>query len=536
VHIQSDRYQDLQTQVEIKGCGEIQTFTFALLPGWADVSIDSVPQGAKVTVDGNQKGITPLKLELQAGTYDLELNAVEYKTWRTALTLQANQPLVLDPVRLQPADGTLVLRTNPAGANVTVDKTYAGQTPLKMPLSPDNQHRVNISKPGYKTITHNVKLATAAVKNLTFDLEPVEGILHLNVEPPDAELFVNGKALRKSRRFISGELRLVAVETLLEIKKKGYESFRTRITPRPGFPQELNVALKKIAAQPTSVPNRIKAANGYALTLIRPATFTMGSSRREQGRRSNETLRKINLKRPFYMGLKEVTNREYRSFEAGHVSGGYKRQSLSLDDQPVVNVTWEQAARFCNWLSAKDALPPAYVVMNNKIVAVNPLGTGYRLPTEAEWEYCARYQSNEVFQKYSWGNTFPPSANSGNFADRSASGLLVSSLETYDDGFAAAAPPGLFKANALGLYDLGGNVAEWCHDYYSIYSFSAAKVYVDPTGPKEGKHHVVKGSSWKHSSISNLRLSYRDYSMDKRLDLGFRICRYLDDGKGKGAK
>jgi formylglycine-generating enzyme required for sulfatase activity len=74
---------------------------------------------------------------------------------------------------------------------------------------------------------------------------------------------------------------------------------------------------------------------------------------------------------------------------------------------------------------------------------------------------------------------------------------------------------------------MGGNVAEWCHDYYSIYSYAPAKTYVDPTGPQDGKHRVIRGSSWKNGSISTLRLAYRSYGADKREDVGFRVCRYL---------
>jgi formylglycine-generating enzyme required for sulfatase activity len=99
----------------------------------------------------------------------------------------------------------------------------------------------------------------------------------------------------------------------------------------------------------------------------------------------------------------------------------------------------------------------------------------------------------------------------------------------YDDGYPATSPPGKFTPNALGLYDMGGNVAEWSHDYYSIYQYSARKQYLDPLGPAQGNHHVVRGSSWKHASISTLRLSYRDYSNKKRPDLGFRVCRYLNE-------
>jgi formylglycine-generating enzyme required for sulfatase activity len=99
-------------------------------------------------------------------------------------------------------------------------------------------------------------------------------------------------------------------------------------------------------------------------------------------------------------------------------------------------------------------------------------------------------------------------------------------MASYNDGFPLTAPPGNFEPNRLGLYDLSGNVAEWCHDFYQIYR--SGRKFVDPTGPETGRHRVVRGSSWKHGSISTLRISYRDYSDSKRNDLGFRIARYVE--------
>jgi formylglycine-generating enzyme required for sulfatase activity len=523
VEVFAKNYQDLKTHMDVEGCGVSQAIHFALVPAWGDVTIGSEPKGAKVRIDGEPVGETPLKLQLLPGTYSVEVGADRYKTWRTQLVVKANQPQALDNIKLLPADGILALSTRPPGANVTVGGEYAGKTPLKIPLDPKTTHLVRISKAGYEKASRKVGVSSAKVKKLTVELVPIKGVVYVMVEPKDAELFVNGKSWGPVRP----ELQLTAIEHQLEIRKEGYESFFKKITPRPGFPQEVRVALKKKVPVKLAPPSLTKTHNGYPLRLIHPGSFTMGASRREQGRRSNETLQRVELKRPFYMGVREVTNKEFREFLAAHNSGWFKKLGLNRNELPVVQVTWEQAALFCNWLSAKASLPRSYVKRDGKWVAAEPMGGGYRLPTEAEWEYCARYEKDKASLKYPWGNSFPPTPKSGNFADASAKGLLPNYLPNYNDGYPGPAPPGVFKPNTLGLYDLGGNVAEWCHDYYTIYSYSGQKVILDPLGPRQGKHRVVKGSSWKHSSISALRLAYRDYSSGKRPDVGFRVCRYL---------
>ena len=520
--IKAEHYQELKTPIEIEGMDILQTFNVALIPGWAEIRVETLPPGARVFVDETPRGESPLSLKLSVGTHQLKVSADGYKTWKKQLVLQRNQPQMLDTIQLQPADGTLTLKTTPSGANVTVGGTFVGQTPLVIPLQPDVKHDLLISKAGYKKIERTVQVASAGSEEISLSLVPKKGVVHFNVTPQNADLFINGKA----RGIVPKSLELTAVTQKITITKNGYEPHRTEITPRPGFPQEVSVTLK-----PKNAPKKVsqglnKAVNGYPLVLITPRSYTMGSSRREQGRRSNETVRKIVLDRPFYMGVREVTNREFRDFLASHDSGSFKGLSLNRDEQPVVQVSWEQAALFCNWLSKKEGLPQVYIRKGEELFAQDPLSTGYRLPTEAEWEYSARFANNTVSQLYPWGDTFPPNSKVLNIADLSTKDLLSAYLGKYDDDYRVTAPVSSFKPNALGLFDFGGNVAEWCHDYYSIYSFSPTELYQDPTGAQQGKHHLVRGSSWRQSSISALRCAYRDYSDDKRIDLGFRICRY----------
>jgi formylglycine-generating enzyme required for sulfatase activity len=271
----------------------------------------------------------------------------------------------------------------------------------------------------------------------------------------------------------------------------------------------------------------LRTKGGAELRLLGPATYTMGSPRRESGRRANESQRAVELRRRFYLGTREVTNAEFKQVRAQHRSGFVGQNTLETDRQPVVNVSWQEAAEYCNWLSQQEGLPPAYELQGGKLVVAVPVTTGYRLPTEAEWEWAARAGRDGTLRKYPWGDSLPVPAGAGNFADRKAQPLLQTFLEGLDDGYAATANVGSFAANALGFHDLGGNVAEWTTDLYTVQP-AATAVAVDPLAGGAGNVHVIRGSSWRHATVTELRAAFRDYGDGRRDDVGFRVARYAE--------
>ena len=278
-----------------------------------------------------------------------------------------------------------------------------------------------------------------------------------------------------------------------------------------------------------AMPQSLKTSQGLVMRLISPGRFIMGTPRRSQGRQANESERLIEITKPFYVGTREVINNEFRAFNPKHTSGAESYRELSNGFHPTVMVTWEEAAKFCNWLSEKESLRPAYSLVDGKLKLITPITNGYRLLTEAEWEWVARYNGGGGKQKYPWGESMPPEENSGNYADESAESLMTNVLSNYWDGYPVSSPSNKFKPNSIGIYDLGGNVSEWVNDYYSTMNRQVNQLDKDPAGPEDGSMRVIRGSSWRHSTITALRFAYRDYGTQGRLDVGFRIARYTEN-------
>ena len=259
-------------------------------------------------------------------------------------------------------------------------------------------------------------------------------------------------------------------------------------------------------------------ANLPSMVTIQPGSFTMGSADGTRGRTVDEQQHQVTLSRPFLLAATEVNQGLYRAVTGRNpsMSVGYDRKAMVAEKLPVQGLSFVDAVRFCNRLSELQGLAPAYTV-DGAEVAWDASADGYRLPTEAEWEYAAG------------GGTPGPWAG----ADSPETACLVANVSDVtlgsaegfpcDDGHASKAAVGSLAASAWGLHDLTGNVWEWVWDRHGPHPADAVE---DPSGADRGSHRVYKGGSWLDGPEAS-RIAARRHGDPGELSiqLGFRLAR-----------
>ncbi len=232
---------------------------------------------------------------------------------------------------------------------------------------------------------------------------------------------------------------------------------------------------------------------GGQMVFVPSGEFTMGSEAPDAAP-NEKPLTKIVLSR-YYVSKFPVTNAQFEEFDPSHKR---KRAPGAGDQHPVIYVSSLEAIKFCQWLSTRER-------------------KRYRLPTEAEWEFAARGTDG---RKYPWGN-HERRGDLGNFADRNT--VFAWSDHSIDDGFPETSPVGAYPlgASPFGVEDMGGNVWEWCSDYFEAYR---GTLKVNPRGPTVGQKRVYRGGSWK-SRFNSMRATTRSSNLPNFScnDLGFRV-------------
>ena len=183
IGIRQPRYLPYTMEIEIRGGGHRQNLSVELVPGWANITIPSEPSGARVLVDETPVGVTPGPVEIMAGSHELQLQLPGHKPWRSHLEVRANQSRTLETAVLELAGATVILTSKPEGAEVMVDGTYRGQTPLTLDLEPDLLHPIRVSKAGYRPKTESVELASGATREIALTLSPRLGDIPPRASP-----------------------------------------------------------------------------------------------------------------------------------------------------------------------------------------------------------------------------------------------------------------------------------------------------------------------------------------------------------------
>lgn len=258
------------------------------------------------------------------------------------------------------------------------------------------------------------------------------------------------------------------------------------------------------AARNEESPEMVTNSIGMRFVKIPAGEFLMGSAADDPAAADNEKpAHRVIISRPFYLGVHEVTQAQYEQVMGENPSwfapdGPGRRDVAGLDtaNHPVDRVSWEEAVEFCRRLSA---LP-----------AERAAGRVYCLPTEAEWEYACRAGTTTSFHT---GESLTPAAAC----------IRAASTEPASKSHApqvprSTRPVGSFPPNAFGLYDMHGNVWEWCADWYDP-DYYARAPKLDPAGPETGTGKVVRGGAWNFDA-SYARSAHRDFTRATRRDIG----------------
>ena len=312
-------------------------------------------------------------------------------------------------------------------------------------------------------------------------------------------------ALPKRRWFYLAALLLLALlGIILALKPIGNREATSLQEPQPPQPKGVPIASTTTWDGPKSFtpPRQRDLTNSIGMRLVRieHGSFLMGSPDDYMGANNAEKPQhQVRITRPFFLGIHEVTQGQYQA-----VMGENPSLFKGSDDLPVEQVSWLDAVLFCNKLSEQEKKTPFYRINGREVTIAG--GNGYRLPTEAEWEYACRAGSTTL---YPFGDDMSKLGDHAWYESNSG-------LKTH--------PVGQKRPNAWGLYDMLGNVWEWCQDWYED-GYYRASPPADPPGPSEASARVIRGGSWYYSAWY-CRPAYRNRYVPeyRNYDLGFRVA------------
>ena len=455
-------------------------------------AISVQPKDAKVTVDGvlqESSSDGEYSAMLPYGTHTYKVEAGGYISKSGSFSVSSGDMAPIN-VSLVSALATVSVTCPTPAVSLYVDKKSVGNAPWSGSLK-EGMHLVEAKKNGYRSQQKTIQLSQQQKLDVSFgELVAILGNLSVNYKPFGAEVYVDGKKLGQSPRVFNG---LLVGNHQVEVRKDGYATDKKSVTISEGQTASISGTLSSNTASSSngyasssSVSSggneiSIPVKNGITIDMVKveAGTFMMGATSEMQNPWDDEKpVREVILTNDYYIGKYEVTQSLWQAVM------GTNPSYFKGDNLPVEQVSWDNCLEFISKLNSLT-------------------GRKFRLPTEAEWEYAARGGKKSRGYQYS-----------GSFN--------ISDVAWYNGNSGNKIHPiGMKQANELGVYDMSGNVNEWCQDWYGSYVSSSQ---TNPLGANSGSFRVCRGGSWYFGTV-NCRSSFRSRgNPDTRSRyLGFRL-------------
>ena len=439
------------------------------------------PKNAMLTIDGvlqpsSSDGEYSAMLPYGTHTYKVEAGGYISKNGSFSVSSGDMTPI---SVSLLSAMASVSITCPTPAVSLYVDKKAVGNSPWSGSLK-EGMHLLEARKSGYRSQQKTIQLTQQQKLDVTFgELVAIQGNLSVNYKPFGADVYVDGKKLGQSPRVFNG---LLVGNHQVEVRKDGYATDRKTVAISEGQTASITGTLASNAVASSSSNTSgyssdlssmasgsnaisIPVKNGISIEMVKveAGTFMMGATSEMKDPYSDEKpLHQVTLTNDYYMGKYEVTQALWEAVMGSNPS------NFKGDNLPVEKVSWNDCQEFISKLNSLT-------------------GRKFRLPTEAEWEYAARGGKKSRSYQYSGSSN-------------------ISDVAWYDGNSGSKTHPvGTKQANELGIYDMAGNVSEWCQDRYGSYVSSSQ---TNPTGADSGSRRVFRGGGWS-SNARICRLSFR---------------------------
>jgi formylglycine-generating enzyme required for sulfatase activity len=477
IRLEKEGYQTLRKTITVN---EKQVFFEWQMEKEKDaiIEIETVPAGAIFYLDGVKLGETPFSEFFKPGAYPVRITKEGYVTIQD-ITLEVKAPATRKTYTLEENVGYLTVNTNREAQVFFNGEKISNHKNVKLP---PQLVKVKVTQSKAEPLEKQVVLKRNDRISLDMFPKVKTATLQVAVTPFDAKTALTGDA---GEYYTAEGAKIFADLPIgtytLEVTAAGYETTTETIILRQGETQKRSVKLSKpesAVAENKTTTTTTATDYGIEMVFVKGGAFTMGCTSEQSNCDSDEKpTRRVTIS-DFYIGKYEVTQKQWRAVMGTSTDFG-SAQSASLsdpsnfkgcDDCPVERVSWNDIQEFIKTLNQKT-------------------GKKYRLPTEAEWEFAARGGSAGSPTRYSGSNN-------------------IDEVAWYDKNSGSKTNPvGRKKANELGLFDMSGNVWEWCSDWYGSYSSGSQ---TNPQGPSSGSGRVLRGGGW-FSYAQYCRVSIRSY-------------------------